>query len=379
MSHSLSSTPTYRGPVSRTAGRTFAQGIDKTPVPYEVLLDICRRPRFAGTPGEQYVIDKYITSLPGVRPDAFENYWVLIPDGENNPSTMFSAHTDTVHKAKADNTPYKLSLKEGWLSVKGGGVLGADDGTGIWIMLNLIKAKVPGLYIFHREEEIGGNGSKFIAAQHKDLITDLGIKHCVSFDRKGTSDVITHQSCGRCCSDDFAEAFSAALNLGTPFTYRPDDTGSFTDSANYTDIIGECTNLSVGYYDQHTQAECQDLTFVSRLVNQLIALDWKSLPQTRQPGETDPDDFMLSDWTNYRGYDKYGDYPAPTGRVKARVTGKLNHFDLTEMVEAFPAEIADILISMGWTADEVADDLIATYDCNLDTWLGPVDDEEETA
>ena len=82
--------------------------------------------------------------------------------------TMFSSHTDTVHKQKATDT-YKLSLQRNWLKVAGeGGVLGADCGTGVWIMLNLIAAGVPGLYVFHRDEEIGGGGSSYIAKHHPE-------------------------------------------------------------------------------------------------------------------------------------------------------------------------------------------------------------------
>lgn len=355
---------------SMTSYSTFAEGVEKTPVSVDVLLDICRRPRFAGSPGEKYVIGKYISTLPGVRPDAFENYWVLIPDGEKNPTTLFSAHTDTVHHKKAENVPYKLRMKDGWLSVKDGGVLGADDGTGIWVLLNLIQAKVPGLYIFHREEEIGGNGSTFIAKQHAELITDLGIKHCIAFDRKGTQDIITHQSCGRCCSDEFAEAFAKALNADSPLAFRADDTGSFTDSANYIDLIGECTNLSVGYYDQHSQEECQDLTFVSRLVNQLIKLDFSQLPQARQPGEEDPDDFSLRDW--YRDYHDYGNYDGKS-TTKAKIDADTEVFpknatymDLVGLINDYPGEVADLLMDMvGLSPFEVAEQLVDVYGCEI--------------
>ena len=39
--------------------------------------------------------------------------------------------------------------------------------------------------------------------------------------------------------------------------WKTDTGGSFTDTANYTDIIPECTNLSCGYYNAHTQSEYQ--------------------------------------------------------------------------------------------------------------------------
>lgn len=338
--------------IGMTNKATFAQGTVPTPVPLDVLFDICRRPRFANSSGEAYVIEKYIDAIEDIKTDAFGNYWLVIPDGGKNPTTMFSSHTDTVHKSKAENIPYKLRFKNGWLSVDGGGVLGADDGTGIWIMLNLIKAKVPGLYIFHREEEIGGRGSSFIADNHASLIRDeFAIKHCIAFDRKGTSHVITHQGCGRCCSDEFAIAFAKQLNLGTEFRFAPNDGGSFTDSANYIELIGECTNLSVGYYDQHSQQESQDLTFVTRLVNKLIGIDFSQLPQTRQPGEEDPDDFDAA-WVNYN-------------RSYTTQSTTYSFEDTAALVAQYPGEIADLLCSIGYDHRALIEELEDTYGCTI--------------
>lgn len=257
----------------------FATTTVHTPVTVEVLYDIVRRPRFADSEGELYVIENYIKTLPGVLMDEFGNYWLNIPKADGtDATTLFSSHLDTVHKAKATGT-YELNIRDTMLTVKDGGVLGADDGTGIWLMLNLIKAKVPGLYIFHREEEIGGNGSTFIAANHAELLEKFD--RAIAFDRKGLSDIITHQAGERCCSDAFAEAFAEQLNETQGFKFAGDDSGSFTDTKNYTGLIPECTNLSIGYFDQHTMFETQDMSFVTRLVNRLIVIDWEALPTVR--------------------------------------------------------------------------------------------------
>lgn len=348
---SMTTTPSWKGETVRT------------PVPVEVLFDICRRPRFAGTPGEQYVIETYIEKLPGVREDAYGNYWVQVGD---DPVTMFSCHTDTVHKASADNSPYKLSFKKGWLSVKGGGVLGADDGTGIWIMLNLIEAGVPGLYIFHREEEIGGKGSIYIAMNHATLLT--GIKHCIAFDRKGYSDVITHQY-SRCCSDEFAQALADQLNLDTDFTFAPSKNGVFTDSANYTDLIGECTNLSVGYFDQHTTHECQDTVFLTKMVDRLIQIDFSALPAVRQPGEADPDDLA---WVNYRDYPSHS---SSSTKALRSIEGRDDFAVISEMCQRYPGEIADLLMEQGWTAADLVVELEEVYGCDIAGGNNYVDDD----
>lgn len=368
---------------SQTDYPTFAETAIKTPVSVEVLFDILRRPRFAGTAGEQYVIDTYIATLPGAIEDEFGNYWVTVNKADGStPTSVFSSHTDTVHKAKATEQ-YKLSIKKAWVEVKGGGVLGADCGTGIWLMLNMIKAQVPGIYLFHREEEIGGGGSSFIAnGPLGKVFTTLGVKRCIAFDRKDVNHVITHQGGTRCCSDTFAKALADALNAGSGMTFDLNDGGSFTDSANYTDLIGECTNLSVGYYDQHTQSECQDLSFATRFAIQLTKVDWEALPTAREPGEEDPDDNLWKNWArSYRApsaavYDKYNNYydvdrdnplrPEYTPRETASVRHLKHDFDaMAELIAAYPEEVADLIEQLGYDYDSLATELMTTYDCDL--------------
>lgn len=331
----------------------FAKGTVSTPVPTEILLDILRRPRFADSTGELYVIETYIKTLPGVQMDSFGNFWLAIAQADGSEATtLFSAHTDTVHKAKATGT-YKLAARDGMLSVKGGGVLGADDGTGIWILLNLIAAKVPGLYIFHREEEIGGNGSTFIAQHYTHILEKY--HRAVAFDRKGTRDIITHQGGERCCSDAFAAAFAEQLNaplgIGAKgetegFAFRGDDGGSFTDTKNYTRLIPECTNLAVGYYDQHTMHETQDLSFATRLVNRLIAVDWEALPTERD--KTVVED-LWADWSGYHTSRWINDSPA-NREIDAMDPDMINMID---MIAEHPAAVAALLEQLGYDAYEL--------------------------
>lgn len=340
----------------------FAKDAVSTPVPVEVLYDIVRRPRFADSEGELYVIETYIKGLPGMQMDKYGNFWLSIPQADGTPATtLFSAHTDTVHKAKATGT-YPLTVNDQILSVKDGGVLGADDGTGIWILLNLIEASVPGLYIFHREEEIGGNGSTFIAQRHAGILEKYN--RAIAFDRKGTKDIITHQGGERCCSDAFAEAFAAQLNDGTDFLYTGDDGGSFTDTKNYTLLIPECTNLAVGYYDQHTLFECQDMSFVTRLINRLIAVDWEALPTVRD--KTVVED-LWADWN-----DRWSNFNTNTTagystRKKDKSAEGEDLEAMCDLIMDYPMEIARAWKDRGYDAHELEHLIINTM----------VDEDEE--
>lgn len=207
-------------------------------------------------------------------------------------TTLFTSHTDTVHAHGLEGRQ-EVSFENGFAFLtnpRNGHVLGADCGTGIYIMLKLLEHGVRANYAFYRDEEVGGLGSEYSVKTNPDFYQP--IRHAVAFDRKDVCSVITHQWCGRCCSDEFAKALGGKLGL------KPDNTGSFTDTANMAHIVPECTNLSVGYYDQHKASEMQDLGYLSEFMEKLKTVDWQSLPVERKP-----EDGQCSD---YDGYPDYG-------------------------------------------------------------------------
>jgi len=201
--------------------------------------------------------------------------------------TLFTAHTDTVHRNGGTNN-VRLDASDPqairWRADEGA-CLGADDGAGIALMMHMMEAGVKAYYIFFRGEEHGGVGSGWLAENMPDALKD--IDRCISLDRAGYSDVITHQG-ARCCSDVFGQALADALtSFDNNMLYMPDDTGVFTDSANLTGIVPECTNLSVGYRSQHGDGEWQDVSFLQRMAAQLVTIDWDSLPTVRDPRVTE--------------------------------------------------------------------------------------------
>lgn len=168
--------------------------------------------------------------------------------------------------------------------------LGADDATGNYIMLRLLQAGVKGIYVFFRDEEIGGLGSNYFATNPKVMPLIEQLTHCISFDRMGYDSIITHQACGRCASDMFADELGKRIKAADPtgtLDLFADPTGSFTDSANFADLISECSNISVGYFKQHTVKESQDIGFVEKLTAALEKVDWETLPAHRDPREID--------------------------------------------------------------------------------------------
>ena len=225
----------------------------------------------------------------GYQTDDDGNYFYKVGDSK----IIFACHLDTACKTHSGVT-HKFDGKI--IRTNGKTILGADDKAGMTILLYMIEKNVPGLYYFFVGEEVGCIGST-AASKRKDFFSNYNI--IVSFDRRGTTSIITHQSSRRTCSDDFANSLSKqyskfGLNL------EKDDAGVYTDSAEFSSIIPECTNISVGYYKEHTHDEHQDIEFLENLAKASVLVDWNSLEVKRDPSKTEYKEY------NYYGYNYYG-------------------------------------------------------------------------
>ena len=263
--------------------------------PISLLYQMLQTRRPSGSKSEKNWIARYIDSIPGIQRDSYGNRIIRI--GQS--ATMISCHTDSVHSDGGqqaidfdrgiirlrDKSKRILSPRYGarFQAHKGysRNCLGADDAVGCYAALRTIAAGTPALYVFHRDEEIGGKGSAWIEQNNVHLLD--GIERCIAIDRRGQEDIITHQMMGRCCSDEFALSLADSIGM----VHKPCAFGSFTDSANYTDLIGECTNISAGYHYEHTSAEFVETDYVEELIDRLCSLDFESLPSARQAGEID--------------------------------------------------------------------------------------------
>ena len=281
----------------------------------EQLIDILRTMRPHGSKSEKRFCRDFLDVIPGMETDGFGNRIISIPANYDGP-VAWTSHVDTVHHKGGTQIIRKrkdiVTLGKGSKA----NCLGADDGAGIWLMLEMIRAEKPGLYMFHRGEECGGLGSDYIAMQQPAYLDN--IKAMISLDRYGYHSVITHQGV-MTASEEFALSLADAL---PGFEMAPDDTGLFTDSANYADLIPECTNLSVGYFGHHGATECVDLGFLCVLRDSLIKLDYDALVIKRFPGEDDG-----YGWASYSRKDNVKvNYVHPNGGML--IEGGLNATDL---------------------------------------------------
>lgn len=227
----------------------------------------------------------------GIEKDVHGNYFYKI--GESR--SIFASHLDTVSRT---HTQVNHVLNGDMISTDGTTTLGADDKAGVSILIWMMKHNIPGLYYFFIGEEVGCIGSGLAASYGNFSDYD----RIISFDRRGTGSIITHQSYSRCCSDAFGDALCDQLNK-SGMSYSKDDGGVYTDSAEFVDYIPECTNVSVGYYNEHSTNEKQDISHLIDLCVACLSVDWESLPVVRDPKIVERKSYGTYSWSKYKSND----------------------------------------------------------------------------
>ena len=228
------------------------------------------------------IVNSYIDTP--LKRDEYGNYYTTIGDSK----TLFVSHLDVVAKQKLKVNKIKYS-KNGNKFVKTDGftILGADDKTGVVIMLNMIDNNIPGTYYFMIGEEVGTVGSGLLYKEKGELLSSFN--RCVAFDRKGYGSIINRQMGENCCSNEFIDSLSDEFSK-QGMEYKADSLGVWTDSALFMGIIPECTNLSVGYFNEHHYEEEQDIEYMLQLSDVATKINWEKLPVVREPKTFDTEE-----------------------------------------------------------------------------------------
>jgi hypothetical protein len=291
----------------------------------------------------------------GLEMDGHGNSFIKIGESQ----CMFTAHLDTacMKQEKVAHVFFEKGGRE-FASTDGKTILGADDKAGVCVMLYMIDKGIPGLYYFFAGEERGCIGSGKLA---KEGASHPNIKKVISFDRRGTSSVITHQSGMRGCSGAFADALISELEKAG-MKDEKDDTGIMTDSIEFFGIYPECTNISVGYYDEHTKSETQDLTHLADLARACCIVDWESLPSERIPDDL-PDEWDFEEDSSFDSFreataiipdKKFGDCARVNmdreGNAWIEICEKRKEWEMEKMLIFLESAGADIR-SMEWDGD----------------------------
>ncbi|WP_187971142.1 hypothetical protein [Aquibium microcysteis] len=304
------------------------------------IIDMHTYMRPAGSLTETEFAERFLMPL-GFERDRGQNLVLRIGD---SPSILWSSHMDTVHiregrqKVHFDGTMLALTrdAKKG-----ASNCLGADCTAGVWLMTEMVKAGVEGLYVIHHAEEEGCVGSSWLA---KDPAFFAGINAAIAFDRFGYESIITHQAGGKGASDEFAKSLAGILGG----RFGIDRRGVYTDTNEYRELVPECTNISVGYFDQHTRWEHLDVRFLIGLRDTLVAADWGRLVIARDPNEQDYD--------NFTGRSKWRSFSPPAASDR-RYPGD----DLEGMIKQYPDIAANILQAFGVSREDFMDQVADYY------------------
>jgi hypothetical protein len=294
--------------------------------------------------------------------DKFDNlYWII---GKSD--TLFCSHLDTVDSGSpGKNLDITHVIEGNMIKTDGKTILGADDKAGVAIMLYMIEKNIPGFYLFTVGEEKGCVGSSNLSKELQNKMTDKfkDIKKIIAFDRSGYNSVITHQMEQRCCSDEFAYALIDELKKnGLEFTI---DTGDYyCDSAEFADLFPECTNLSVGYFYQHTSREVQNIEFLEKLAEACCKINWSSLPAVRDYSKVEYIDTYKSKKKKSINDDDIDDYDFHPFSIDDNKDVEVfyfkdNKFNYISDISYLDGEIIDITLSQKRVEYEL--DIITEY------------------
>ena len=196
------------------------------------------------------------------------------------------AHLDTVHPVAGRLDLFLTNDKQVYAEQnKKPAILGADDGAGVALLLEMLTAGAPALYLFSQGEECGGSGGRFAAQQRARF---EGIDRLISFDRRGQHDICGAQIVGTLASEAFVFDLAKKLEMGHKWAE-----GTYTDNSEFQDLIPEIVNVSVGYEKEHSSNESLDYGYWCKLRGACIHLDWESLP-TIGPDTSRDDDRWVS-------------------------------------------------------------------------------------
>jgi len=169
-----------------------------------------------------------------------DNYGNLFNFQFNN-VPFLSSHMDTVKRNKTKNYNQCNNI------IKSNDILGGDDACGITIILKLLlEKKLTFNWILTSREEIGGIGSKAFCQHNQQLLQNQ--LYGLILDRKGNSDII-------CTQNQYGskELEDNLFIIGKKYNYQP-NRGIWSDADQFSQYIS-CANLSVGFYNQHTNNE----------------------------------------------------------------------------------------------------------------------------
>jgi hypothetical protein len=232
----------------------------------DLLIDLTE---FTIPHGEESIIYEKVEKLSGksLNKDGFGNLFIKI--GESK--ILFTAHLDTFSK-KVEKVNHVIEGK--FLKTDGTTILGGDNKVGCAILINMIRANIPGNYYFYCGEEVGRLGSEY----HNSKINNEDYLLAVAFDRKDIGSICNYQRGIKLANDELVDFLITELNK-TGYTFFKDHFGLSCDTFSFNEKVNNCINISTGVYGEHTTGEKIDLDYYKSLQNCVLGVDWRKVEE----------------------------------------------------------------------------------------------------
>lgn len=219
--------------------------------------------------GQESMIYEKVEKLCGrpLNKDGFGNLYLKIGDSK----ILFTAHLDTYSK-KVEKVNHVIEGK--FLKTDGSTILGGDNKVGCSILINMIRAGIPGNYYFYCGEEVGRLGSEY----HNSKIKNGDFLLAVAFDRKDIGSICNYQRGIKLANDGLVDFLITELNK-TGYSFFKDHFGLSCDTFSFNEKVNNCINISTGVYGEHTNSEKIDLDYYKSLQNCVVNIDWIKVEQ----------------------------------------------------------------------------------------------------
>lgn len=181
-------------------------------------------------------------------------------------------------------------------------ILGADDRVGVFIVLKMLELGYKPTIIFTHGEEKGALGARDFVSEY----SDIGVNYLIQLDRRGDGVVFYDNN-----NQEFIDYILSFRDK--------EEFGSFSDISI---LCPNCNvsgcNLGVGYFNEHSHSEYQDLNI---------------LADTIQVVKNLLDDEVNSKYFEYQGGHEYGAYNIYGGINDEYITYRGEYLTLEEYYE----------------------------------------------
>lgn len=226
--------------------------------------------------GKEGELENILLSLvPDLKKDSIGNYHKVI----GNTETLFACHLDNFCRREER---VNHIIENNIIRTDETTILGANK-AGVCVLLYLINNNVPGHYcLFVGEEPITTDGCYGSYMFGKSFKSIFKYKRAIAFDGKENSSLVTRQMAQSCCSNKFVNELIKRFSKNS-IILNADPKSYYSDTSSFLESISECTNISVGIWNENSNKEYVDIDFVEKIAIASSKIDWESLPNIRIP------------------------------------------------------------------------------------------------